>query len=176
MKFKWVVIALAAVVGISSIPSISASAKMQITKTVPTSYHGTWYGANLKNSRELIYISNQYVITGSYSKYNAKTHQIKYDYDTGYLPKGTGSNKLLFKKVLKGDGQAGTTYTFNQGSDIVDQLPAYWVSKMKIKGKMQPVLKAYENYGEVQVYTKKPVAKDYSYTIKQKNVGSEIGK
>ncbi|MBW1606049.1 hypothetical protein [Lactobacillus sp. Sy-1] len=176
MKAKWAVIAVAGLMGLLSLPSLSASAKIHVTKTVPKSYHGTWYGSNVKDSRDLIYISNRYVITGTYSKYNSKTKSIKYNYNMGYLPKGTGSAKLVFKKVSKGDGQYGTTYTFNQGDDMDDQLPTFWTSKMTINGKKQVVLKAYENFGSVKVYTRKPVNKDYSYTIKSKNIGSEIGK
>ncbi|MHA8111248.1 hypothetical protein ACYATP_07190 [Lactobacillaceae bacterium Melli_B4] len=176
MLKKWIGAAMIGMVGFATIPMAPASAKMTVIKKVPKSYHGTWYTADLKNKRNLIYISNQYVITGTYSKFNVKNGQIKFNYETGYLPKNTGSAKLVFKKVSKGDGQTGTTYTFNQGDDIDDQLPAFWQSKMKINGKSQKVLKAYTNFGKVRVYTKQPVKKDYSYTIKSDNVGSEIGK
>ncbi|MEJ6400968.1 hypothetical protein [Nicoliella lavandulae] len=176
VKKKLIGLALAGLIVISALPSTTASAKLTVKKTVPSAYHGNWYAANKKNHRELIYISNKYVITGTYSKFNLKKNQVKLNYETGYLPKNTGSTKLVIKKGSAGDGQYGTTYTFNQGDDIDEQLPTFWTSKMKISGKLQTVLKAYSNYGEVKVYTKVPVSKDYSYKIKTSNVGSEIGK
>ncbi|MBW1606080.1 hypothetical protein [Lactobacillus sp. Sy-1] len=133
---------------------ISFSDQNVQAKSVPAtqkSIRGTWYNYNKYNNS-----TNNGGLGKKFAKLTINSKS--FTWNGHHFDNSAGTRKKLYYLF---DSKNPVKTGFSDGL-------AAWTKKMKINGKYQTVLVTYQRMLFFQVFTKKPVKHDYSYTLKGK--------